>query len=1638
MSVVGGAGPFTYSWLPSGGTNITATGLVPGTYTVTVTDINLCQSIPAVSPVITQPSPILITVTKTNVSCFAGSNGTASAVASGGTSGYTYQWLPSGTIGASITNLSASTYTVQVTDFNSCLQTQAFTITQPSAVLSAALSFLPVSCFGGTDGSVTAVAAGGTAPYNYSWMPGNSNGPVFSNVTTGTYTVSITDLKGCTFSNFISVSQPTLVVLTTDSINSNCSLANGQASVVVSGGTGAYLYQWSPSGGTNATASTLLSGPYSVTVTDGNGCISTKGITVNDNASPVATVTASTNVSCNTGSNGTATVSVVGGAGPFTYSWLPSGGTNITATGLVPGTYTVTVTDINLCQSIPAVSPVITQPSPILITVTKTNVSCFGGTNGTASAIASGGTSGYTYQWLPSGTIGASITNLSANTYTMQVTDANSCVQTEPFTITQPSAALSVSLSFNPVSCFGGATGTVSSLASGGTGPYNYSWMPGNYNGPNIANLTVGTYTLTATDSKGCAIIDSITVTQPTVVIVTPNSVNSNCSLANGQASVVVSGGAGSYLYQWSPSGGTNSIATALFSGVYSVTVTDLNGCISIEGITVNDNASPVASVTATTNVSCNNGSNGTATVSVSGGSGPFTYSWLPSGGTNSTATGLLPGTYTVTVTDSNLCPSLPATSPEITQPNPILISVTKNHVSCFAGSNGTASAIASGGTSGYTYLWQPSGMVGTTLINLTANTYTVEVTDSKSCLKSLPVVITEPTQLTSVISSSSNVTCVGQNNGNATVTASGGSLTYNYSWLPLGGNGPTGTGLLSGTYTVTITDFKSCNTSSSVIITEPSQALSAISTGSSTSCFGGSNGTASINTTGGTASYSYLWTPAVSTNDTAYGLSPGNYTILVTDNNSCQVNKSVSITQPPAINGNLAYIHPSCGLSNGSVSSQLSGGVFPYTYLWSWGSSTTTGISNLAPGTYSLQVTDSLNCMLSLSANLVNIPSPVVAVSSINNISCYGGNNGSTTINITQGTAPYAINWMPSGGNSLTASSLSIGTYTVNVTDAIGCQTSDIVTITEPTPIDVSISSINNVLCNGGNTGSISVSPTGGTGPLYTYSWAPNSSSVATANNLISGTYTVNVTDQNNCTKSISTTISQPTALSSSTGFVMNPTCFGSTGSASVVAAGGVLPYSYSWSAPAVGQTGSTANDLIAGSYTVTVTDTNGCIATRNVLLTQPQQLITTAGGNDTICLGQSGSVTASATGGTGSYYFVWQPSGINNAGILGITPTSNTTYTVVAYDQIGCAGTPSTVSAIVYTLTGANVQAIATSPICPGQISAVYVETSGTTGPLTYQWNNNLGTGPGVYLATPGQPTTYIVTVSNVCGLSVTDSVDVLFNPQPTVVVSAGPTALCALGGVQFTDISITGNINDPITSWYWNFGDGTSSTEQNPYHYFDQSGTFFATLTVNTDGGCVSNNGITPLTITSYPAPIAAFAVNSSDLLIPYDVLVCDNQSVGASTYSWSFGEGGTSTAVDPQYVYTLSGTFQVQLIATSQHGCLDTAYMDVVTNANVIFPNVFTPDPNGSNGGTYTLFDLSNDVFFPYTYGVVEYKLEMFNRWGEEIFESLDIKTGWDGYYRGEICQQDVYVWKAYIKLNNGKTYNLSGDLTLLRY
>ena len=1628
--IIGNYGPFTYDWQPSGKTDAVATGLLAGTHTVTVTDANLCQSLPATSAAITEPPPILITLDLVPLTCFGGGDGTASAIASGGTAGYTYLWSTGVTL-TQISNLSSQPYTITVTDTNSCIASTIFTVGSPDS-LSVSFTNTPISCYGGNDGAIYSTATGGTGPYDYIWSPVNINAQNIFNLAIGSYTVNLLDSKGCGYFDTISITQPPKIVLLMDSVNSNCSLPNGKASVLASGGTGAYTYEWLPGGGTNASDITLLSGSYSVTVTDNNSCSTSGAVIVNDNPIPIVTLSSTTNVNCFGSNEGEILVVVTSSNGPFTYNWQPSGGTTAAASGLLAGTYTLIVTDKNMCESEPFKSTEITEPPPISINIESTIVSCYGGSDGSATATVSGGVAGYTYMW-NTGSTDLQILNQPSQLYTLTVTDANGCNKTATITIEEPSAPLSVSASFTPINCYGVAEGSLFASVLGGTAPYNYLWMPGNLNGENQYNIPMGTYIVLATDSKNCIIKDTIVISQPTLLQVTTDSSNSNCSLANGAASVIATGGAGSYLYSWLPSGGTNSSATGLLSGTYTVSVTDANACITSDEITINDNPIPIANIISSTNISCEGGSDGTIVSSVIGNHGPFSYAWLPSGGGGSTATGLLPGTYTLTVTDTNGCQSLEAISPLITQPFPITINITTSIMNCFGENDETASAIATGGTASYTYKWLPSGITGSSIGNLSGNNYSIEVTDANNCVKVELFTIDEPDSLIASISTIKNVSCYGESTGFATVTATGGTPVYNYNWLPAGGNGATGTSLGPNTYTVTITDLNGCIATDAVTITEPLQALSATFTKTDINCYALGDGTANINSIGGTPSYLYSWSPSVSNTNSASGLSPGAYTVLVTDFNACEANVSFDIKEPTALLGSFSIIDPYCNLPNGSIASQISGGSYPYAYLWTPGLSTNSSIIGNSQGAYSLKITDSLNCSIILSTTLTDLPPPVIDILAVNNINCFGGNDGNAEISISQGKAPYSIIWAPGGGNALTADSLVSGAYTIDVTDALGCATSESIIITEPTILNLSDLSVGNNICFGENNGSVSLTVTGGIGN-YNYLWIPAISNSSSASNVPSGVYILDVTDQNNCLVNVSINITEPELLTSTIDSLFYPVCYNDFGRAKVFADGGVGPYSFLW-AP-TGSTESEENSITAGSYTITVTDANGCVSTNNLIFTNPTEVITTSGGDDTLCLGQTVILSATATGGSGNYIYAWQPSAAITAGTLPVSPTTDITYTVVAYDDIGCPGAQATISVLVYTLDSSSVEVIGFSPICIGQNSVIYVETYGKTGALTYQWNNGLGTGPGVYVVTPTQPTTYIVTVSNICN-SVTDSIEVTFNPQPIISLTSDTSALCAPGVMQFYDNSIAGNPNDPITGWDWDFGDGISSNLEDPSHLYTIPDTFLVTLTITTSGGCTANNLSTPLIITGYPFPVAAFSVNSTYLELPFDELICNNLSTGGIIYDWSFGDGYFSSEINPQHLYTYIDTFGVQLIVMNQFGCLDTAYTKVTTNADVTFPTAFTPNLDGVSGGTYDINSLNNDIFFPYTSGVIAYSLEVYNRWGEMVFETKDFKIGWDGYYKGVLCPQDVYIWVATIKLNNGNTYNKNGNISLLR-
>ncbi|MBI5541281.1 MAG: gliding motility-associated C-terminal domain-containing protein [Bacteroidia bacterium] len=1574
-----------------------------------------------------------ITFSTNNVNCYNGTNGTATVNITSGVPPYTYLWntTPQQT-GQTATGLTQGTYFVTVTNGNGCTKIASIAITQPQP-LTAVINSTDVSCFGLSNGSLLVSAFGGTPGYSYNWSNGY-NGLNLTGVTAGNYTVTVTDAKGCTTTVTSSVGSPALLTVNiSNSVNVFCSgESNGSAQLAVNGGTPGYTYFWSSGAGTSQTASGLIAGTYFVTVTDFNGCQANTSVVITQ-PDALAIVLSTSNVSCYGGNNGTASVIVSGGTPNYMYSWSPNGGNTANATGLLAGNYTITVTDSKGCQQ--TTVAVISQPPPLSVMLNNVaNVLCFSGNNGSASISVNGGTPGYTYQWLPTGGSSPIATGLPAGNYMVSVTDANFCVSQLNVFVSQPSSALTSTYSQSNVSCFGGQTGSITANTIGGTGPYSYFWQPSGSTTQTLSNIGAGTYFVTISDANGCSLTNSINITQPGGILLTTSTTQSTCGSSNGTATVTPIGGTPPFSYLWQPGAVTTSTINNISSGLYSVTVTDFSGCSQIANVALNDVSGPVVAMAAIQNVSCFGGHDGTATVNVSGGLAPYTYSWSPYGGNGSTGTGLGAGTFVVLVNDANGCQGIAVTNPEITQPPAISISSTQINITCTGANNGSVNLSVNGGTAPYTYLWS-NGPTIPNLTGLSPAVYQVTVTDSHNCQDFYFVTFVEPTPLSVSINTFQNVSCFGGFDGSATASVSGGTPPYNFSWSPGGATSQTASGLSAGTHTVYVTDSRGCSGSASIFLSQPSY-LSILSGFTNPECHNGNDGFAWVLAAGGTPPYNYNWSPIGGTNDTASNLQAGIYYVTVTDQHSCQSFVPVIISQPSSVDISITnYSDVSCyGGSDGNALASVSGGVPAYTYNWSTGSNSP-GITGLTPNTYFVTVTDSKGCF---DTSSVVIHAPLLGLSvnaTAQNISCYGMSDGTATAVASGGTSPYSYVWVPASQFTATASNLISGTYTISVTDINGCQITTSISLSQPQPLVVTANEDLSVSCYSTNTGAASAIVSGGT-PPYNYNW--NTIPAQTTSNvtdIYSGNYNVSITDANGCTSSSSIIVSEPTALTAVLVSHSDVSCHdGSNGIATVGATGGTPPYNITWGTTPQ-QSGQTATGLVSGSYSVTVTDNNGCLSTIVTTISNPTQVNANATGQNVICLGESTTLTAVGSGGAGNYLYYWNH-GLGLGNTKTVSPVTETTYIVNAYDQNGCPGIGDTITVFVKTLFPQDVDILVNSPVCAGTQTTVYsTSTVGMFDTLTYAWNNGLGPGEGPFIVAPQQETTYIITVTNTCGFSVIDSVHLYFAPPPTIYFNADATQGCEPLTINFTDSSFT--TFDDISSWTWHFSDGTSSTLQHPTHTFATSDTFYVSLDLETQGGCVSSSATYPLEVYVFPNPSASFTVNATTLYLPNDPVVCTNTSIGGVGYLWNFGDGNTSVQDNPTHNYMNLGQFTISLVTVNTYGCTDTSSILVNATGDIIFPNAFTPDPNHASGGTYDPTDLTNHVFFPFATGITEFKMLIFNRWGELIYETNDVNIGWDGYYRGQLCQEDVYVFKASASFIDGRKVDKVGDILLLR-
>ena len=542
------------------------------------------------------------------------------------------------------------------------------------------------------------------------------------------------------------------------------------------------------------------------------------------------TSTTQSNVSCNGGSDGSIDLTVTGGTTPYTYAWTGTGviAANQDQTGLAAGTYNVTVTDAEGCTSVESVT--ITEPTVLETSTTQSNVSCNGGSDGSIDLTVTGGTTPYTYAWTGTGVIAANQdqTGLAAGTYNVTVTDAEGCTSVESVTITEP-AVLETSTTQSNVSCNGGSDGSIDLTVTGGTTPYTYAWTGTGVIAANQdqTGLAAGTYNVTVTDAEGCTSVESVTITEPAVLETSTTQSNVSCNGgSDGSIDLTVTGGTTPYTYAWTGTGviAANQDQTGLAAGTYNVTVTDAEGCTSVESVTITE---PAVLETSTTqsNVSCNGGSDGSIDLTVTGGTTPYTYAWTGTGviAANQDQTGLAAGTYNVTVTDAEGCTSVESVT--ITEPAVLETSTTQSNVSCNGGSDGSIDLTVTGGTTPYTYAWTGTGVIAANQdqTGLAAGTYNVTVTDAEGCTSVESVTITEPAVL-ETSTTQSNVSCNGGSDGSIDLTVTGGTTPYTYAWTGTGviAANQDQTGLAAGTYNVTVTDAEGCTSVESVTITEP------------------------------------------------------------------------------------------------------------------------------------------------------------------------------------------------------------------------------------------------------------------------------------------------------------------------------------------------------------------------------------------------------------------------------------------------------------------------------------------------------------------------------------------------------------------------------------------------------------------------------------------------------------------------------------------------------------------------------------------------------------------------------------------------------------------------------------------------
>lgn len=722
---------------------------------------------------------------------------------------------------------------------------------------------------------------------------------------------------------------------------------------------------------------------------------------------------------------------------------------------------------------------------------------------------------------------------------------------------------------------------------------------------PQVARYTITPRSLATGCADGPSVVDSITVHPTADTYMSTDSVR--CYLeSNGTATVLAENGINIFTYEWDdPLNQTNSTATGLIEDVYTVTVTDNQGCIKIDSVNVGQPDLLVPFIDTVKNVSCNGRFDGYIIADPYGGNGQYNYLW--STGETTDSIGSLNGNYYyLTVTDWKGC--LKDTTVLLDEPPQTSMDILTKHISCYGANDGELEVDAIGLTN---YEWS-TGATTAKITNLHAGFYSVTAFNAEGCKSTQSQEVHEPDPLVIDSIVPGPISCAGDADGTVDLYVSGGNTInyytdipfdepYNYSWTTTDGTGLTAgiqnqSGLSGGTYYVTVSDWRNCMANDSATVNEPPEYSSTIAA-TDVTCFGDNNGEIDLQVTGGNTEdpYTFVWTTpngsglSESSEDQS-GLTQGDYYVTIYDAKDCELQNNAVISEPPLLEATVSEEDLNCfGINDGSAVVDITGGTGAYSIEWSTGS-TEDSIYNLAAGNYSVTVIDANGCD-TINNFQLSEPDEIESSFESENITCFGYSNGKIVITTTGGTIPYNYVWSDASiANDSIAENLGPGQYTVSVIDNNNCEHTRDIELTQPDPLTADVEK-SDITCYGEIDGYIVLNMFGGT-PEYTYSWS-NGLSEPSANMLSEGDYSITVTDIHDCLIDTTIHIEEPDELTINP-IVIRPTCPDiENGSIDLNINGGRTPYIIYWDN---GSFDENLSEIRSGIYDVLITDSSLC----------------------------------------------------------------------------------------------------------------------------------------------------------------------------------------------------------------------------------------------------------------------------------------------------------------------------------------------------------------------------------------------------------------------------------------------------------